>query len=91
VAPLVYELQVQFFQDEATTPIEDAAASWATPYLTVARLTVPQQEPDEEFAKTVEGARFDPWNALVEHRPLGEVMRARKVAYFASQQARGAD
>ncbi|TDD43124.1 hypothetical protein E1263_41840 [Kribbella antibiotica] len=90
VAPLVYELQVQFFQDEATTPIENAAATWTSPYLTVARLTVPQQEPDEEFAQTVEDSRFDPWNALVEHRPLGEVMRARKVAYFASQQARGA-
>ncbi|MFI5733248.1 hypothetical protein ACIA49_24260 [Kribbella sp. NPDC051587] len=90
VAPLVHELQVQFFQDEATTPIEDASASWSTPYLTVARLTIPQQEPDEEFAKTVEDSRFDPWNALVDHRPLGEVMRARKVAYFASQQARGA-
>ncbi|MFB6726684.1 hypothetical protein ACFCV3_41325 [Kribbella sp. NPDC056345] len=88
VAPLGYELQVQFFQDEATTPIEDASATWSTPYLTVARLIVPQQEPDDEFAKTVEAARFDPWNALVEHRPLGEVMRARKVAYFASQQAR---
>ena len=30
------------------------------------------------------------WHALVEHRPLGEVMRARKVAYYASQQNRGA-
>ncbi|WP_405060047.1 hypothetical protein OG474_45975 [Kribbella sp. NBC_01505] len=88
-APLVYELQVQFFADEATTPIEDASAIWTTPYLTVARLTVPQQQPDDEFATTVEASKFDPWNALVEHRPLGEVMRARKVAYYASQQARG--
>ncbi|MFC9691480.1 hypothetical protein ACFTSF_23190 [Kribbella sp. NPDC056951] len=91
VAPLVYELQVQFFQDEASTPIEDASATWSTPYQTVATLTVPQQEPDDEFTKTVESARFDPWNALVEHRPLGEVMRARKVAYYASQQARSAN
>ena len=28
--------------------------------------------------------------ALAAHRPLGEVMRARKVTYFESQKARGA-
>jgi hypothetical protein len=90
--PLSYDLQVQFFIDETATPIEDAAADWAAaPYLTVGRLTVPRQKPDEALATQVESARFDPWNALVEHRPLGEVMRARKVAYYASQQARSAE
>jgi hypothetical protein len=90
-APLVYEVQVQFFLDEARTPIEDAAAIWDSPYRTVARLVIGKQEPDEEFAAQVEAAKFDPWNALVEHRPLGEVMRARKVAYRPSQLNRGAD
>lgn len=89
---LAYDLQVQFFVDEATTPIEDASADWAAaPFLTVARLTVPRQKPDETLATQVEAARFDPWNALTDHRPLGEVMRARKVAYYASQQARSAE
>jgi hypothetical protein len=36
-------------------------------------------------------AKFDPWNAVVAHRPLGEVIRARKVAYRPSQLGRGAD
>jgi len=89
---LSYDFQVQFFTDETATPIEDASADWsAAPYLTVARLTVHRQKPDEALATQVESARFDPWNALVEHRPLGEVMRARKVAYYASQQARSAE
>jgi len=89
---LSYDFQVQFFTDETATPIEDASADWsAAPYLTVARLTVQRQKPDEALATQVESARFDPWNALVEHRPLGEVMRARKVAYYASQQARSAE
>jgi hypothetical protein len=89
---LSYELQVQFFTDETATPIEDASVDWAAaPYLTVGRLTVPRQKPDEALATQVEAARFDPWNALVDHRPLGEVMRARKVAYYASQQARSAE
>jgi hypothetical protein len=89
--PLEYEVQVQFFLDEARTPIEDAAAIWDSPYWTVARLVIAQQEPDEDFAAQVEAAKFDPWNALEAHRPLGEVMRARKVAYRPSQLGRGAD
>lgn len=88
--PLAYDFQVQFFVDEASTPIEDAAAVWASPFHTIARLTVPTQERDDTLDDEIEAGRFDPWNALTEHRPLGEVMRARKVAYYASQQARGA-
>jgi hypothetical protein len=38
----------------------------------------------------VEAAIFDPWGALMEHRPLGDVMRARKVVYYASEKERGA-
>jgi len=38
----------------------------------------------------IEGFSFDPWHALVEHRPLGNVMRARNMAYRASTQARAA-
>jgi len=89
--PLGFDLQMQFFTDEQRTPIEDASAAWDSPFLTVARLTIPRQKSDPAFDTEVEQARFDPWNALTEHRPLGEVMRARKVAYFASQQQRGAN
>lgn len=95
--PLVYELQLQFFVDERRTPIEDASVNWTeevAPYLTVARLTIPQQPLDDAvaaaFAKEVEQAVFDPWDALAEHRPLGDVMRARKLVYFASEKTRGA-
>lgn len=93
-APLVYELQLQFFSDEATTPIEDASVDWPTPYLTVARLTLPRQDSSAAAGRAldaqIEAAVFDPWAALLEHRPLGEVMRARKVVYFESQKQRGA-
>lgn len=41
-----------------------------------------------ELADAIEQAAFDPWKALAEHRPLGDVMRARKVVYFESQQGR---
>lgn len=89
--PLTYDFQVQFFTDEQHTPIEDASKVWDAPYLTVGKLTIFRQHPDPDFGAEVESAKFDPWNALVEHRPLGEVMRARKVAYFASQQHRSAE
>lgn len=88
--PLHYDVQVQFFTDERRTPIEDASVVWDTPYRTVGRLTVPRQRPDTMFGAEVETATFDPWNAKAEHRPLGEVMRARKVAYVVSQRQRNA-
>lgn len=94
---LVFDFQMQFFVDEALTPIEDASVNWKesdAPYVTVGRLTVPRQEFDspaaQEFQASVEASVFDPWCALIEHRPLGDVMRARKHVYFASQQTRGA-
>lgn len=90
--PLRFELQLQFFVDEASTPIEDASVDWpeaVAPYVTVGVLTLPSLAADgEALAKTIEAAAFDPWAALMEHRPLGEVMRARKAVYFQSQQGR---
>ncbi|TWO73107.1 catalase [Caenimonas sedimenti] len=92
--PLHWDMQLQFFASEALTPIEDASVNWTTPYSTVARLMLPQQDLDSPDAKTfaerVEGSVIDPWQALVEHRPLGDVQRARKVVYFQSQKGRGA-
>ena len=95
--PLVWRLQLQFFVDEARTPIENASVDWpeaVAPYVTVADLVLePQATTGPEataFAAAMEASVFDPWQALMAHRPLGEVMRARKVTYFESQKARGA-
>ncbi|HEX4455759.1 MAG TPA: hypothetical protein VH143_33090 [Kofleriaceae bacterium] len=90
--PLHWDLQLQFFVDAATTPIEDPTIAWpeaAAPFVTVARVTAPAQDPTAVAAE-IEAARFDPWNALAAHRPLGEIMRARKAAYYTSTQGRGA-
>lgn len=92
-APLQYELQLQFFVDEAATPIEDASVNWpqdVAPYVTVGRLTIAAAADDPEFERRIEDAVFDPWRALAQHRPLGEVMRARRAVYYASQRTRGA-
>lgn len=93
--PLRFDLQLQFFVDEARTPIEDASVDWpdaVAPYLTVARLHIAPEAAasarDEAFIKAVEAESFDPWRALAAHRPLGAVMRTRKVIYFDSAQNR---
>lgn len=92
---LVYDLQLLFYTREEDTPIEDASKEWTddiAPAVTVARLRIPAQDPEsaagKALAQRIEDEVFDPWRALAEHRPLGDVMRARKVVYFASQQGR---
>jgi hypothetical protein len=92
--PLQWDLQLQPFVSEKLTPIEDASVNWTTPYTTVARLTLPVQDTDSATGKAIlakaETGVIDPWQALAAHRPLGDVQRARKVVYFASQKGRGA-
>jgi len=87
VGPVAYDVGLQFFVDEAATPIEDPTVVWfesRSPFVAVARLVLTGVEAD------VEAMRFDPWGGLAEHRPLGEIMRARKAAYYLSQKGRGA-
>lgn len=95
--PVTYDLRVQLFEDEARTPIEDASVDWpesVAPYTTVARLTLLQQDVRSERGKRVgefiERLSFDPWHALEELRPLGNMMRARNAAYRESTSAREA-
>jgi hypothetical protein len=95
--PSTYDFRVQFFVDEATTPIEDASVDWpesAAPWVTIARLVLPKQDASSEdgrrVATVVESLSFDPWHAAEELRPLGAMMRARNVAYRESTAERGA-
>jgi hypothetical protein len=90
--PLEYALELQPFVNETETPIEDASVDWTTPFVQVATLTLPQQvlNADDGLAQEIEAGIFDPWAALAAHRPLGEVMRARKVVYYESQKGRQA-
>ncbi len=85
--PVAYDVALQFFVEESVTPIENPTVAWPesqSPFVTVARLTLASADAD------VEGMRFDPWGGLADHRPLGEIMRARKSAYYLSQKGRGA-
>jgi hypothetical protein len=95
--PVGYDFQLQFYRDAERTPIEDASREWKeedAPFITVARLTLPRQSlaspRGRRVAELVEKLSFDPWHALEELRPLGNMMRARNHAYRLSTQERGA-
>ncbi len=95
--PVSYDFRVQFYADATRTPIEDASVEWQerdAPFLTVARLVLPQQDPDSprgrRVADFIERISFDPWHATTDLRPLGNMMRARNHAYRLSVQERGA-
>lgn len=96
--PLEWELLVQLFEDEARTPIEDASVEWReqdAPYVPVARLVLPRQDATSDegraLEQVIERLSFDPWHATEDFRPLGEMMRARKVAYKVSSIERKAE
>jgi len=86
--PLTWHLRAQRFVDETTTPIEDASVDWSGPWLDLATLTLPAQDVrsarGREISELVNQLSFDPWHASEAHRPLGAVMRARRVAYAPS-------
>ena len=66
-------------------PVHDAAPRWdeaVSPFVTVATLTIPAQDfRTEERDRLAEELRFSPAHALVEHRPMGPVNRARMRVY----------
>ena len=81
-----WELRVQFCTDLKAMPIEDASKVWPeelSPYVTVGRVRVdPQTAWSQERSAAVDDSMsFSPWHGLAAHRPLGSVMRVRKVVY----------
>jgi hypothetical protein len=88
-----WEVRVQLCTDLDAMPIEDASVPWPedrSPYLPVARLKVlPQQAWNDARARSIDdGLAFSPWHGVSSHRPLGSIMRARRVAYEALSRLR---
>jgi hypothetical protein len=85
-----FELCVQRYVDERATPIEDTAVEWkqaAAPAEPVAILTLRRADVTsldaQDRARAVDALAFNPWNTTDAFRPLGNLNRARKVAYDA--------
>lgn len=91
---LKYDVEVQLFTDETNTPIEDASVVWNSPYVKVAELTLAPRDvkSPQSLAQEATGNKllWNPWNAPKEHRPLGQLMRARRTVYPGSGRERGA-
>lgn len=83
-----FELRVQLCTDLDAMPVEDASVPWPedqSPYIAVARVTVPAQHAYSPARQAYfdEVLSFQPSHALVAHRPLGSLMRARLNTYQA--------
>jgi hypothetical protein len=88
-----WTLRVQLCRDLKTNPIEDASQPWPekdNPYLPIATISVlAQQNWSPERAKKLEDEiSFSPWHGVTDHRPLGNVMRARRETYKVASQLR---
>ena len=88
-----WELRVQLCSNVYDMPIDDPTAEWSeesSPFIAVARVVARPQvgwSPARSVAVD-DGMGFSPWHGLQAHRPLGAIMRMRKLAYVASQRFR---
>jgi hypothetical protein len=98
--PVTYALQVKGYLNNDDTPVADGRAEWSTKsqYITLATLTIPQQNISEADAqKALEAMNklsFSPWHRWDSNRdevmlPKGPVNDVRKGVYEASAAGRG--
>src|SRR5712691_104087 len=81
-----FDIRIQVQTDPFRMPIEDASVVWPpklSPRVSAATLRIPRQKFDSpqqlDFARVIS---FNPWHCIPEHRPLGNVSRARKRMYW---------
>ncbi|HBV22146.1 MAG TPA: hypothetical protein DEF07_10585 [Nitrosomonas sp.] len=81
-----FDLMIQLQTDPHRMPIEDGSIRWPeklSPFIPAATVHIPKQKFDSEaqfeFAKRL---KMNPWHCLPEHRPLGNLNRARFRMYF---------
>jgi hypothetical protein len=95
-ASVGFTLSLQFQTDPYRTPIENGLVLWSeedAPPVPVADIEFERQEFDTpERKEEGEGLEFSVWNCLDDSTPVGQLNRARRVVYAASQRLRrGAD
>jgi hypothetical protein len=90
------DLQIQFQTDPKKQPMEDTSVEWRerdSPFTSIGVVVIPQHDPDAPAALERESfcndLAFTPWHTLPEHRPLGNMMRARLPVYRESAKTRG--
>jgi len=80
-----FDFMIQFQTDAMKMPIEDTTVDWPeslSPLIKVATIEIPKQTFDSaEQMVFAENSYFAAWHSLPEHRPLGNINRARRFAY----------
>jgi hypothetical protein len=83
--PYEFDLQVQLCVDLEKMPVEDVTVEWPealSQFVTVAKVRLPQQDiSGEDIQKQMDATSITPWRVTEEHRPLGNIQRARKEVY----------
>jgi hypothetical protein len=90
--PTVLDFSVQIRHDPVPEDVEKVSRPWRRPEdrtVHLARIEIPHQKFDaaDELCNC-ENLRFNPWNGLPEHRPLGGMNRIRLLVYIASSAMR---
>lgn len=89
---VVFDVQIQLYQDESSTPIEDGAAKWDSSLFTIGQIVLPQQDLTTHEAHAVlariDETEFSPWNVTKGFSAVGSQNRARLLVYKASQALR---
>ena len=86
-----FDFLVQFQVDAVRTPIEDATVEWKdtdAPWVPLARIRIPPQQVAPPGTGSCEDVVFNPWHCLADHRPLGNMNRARRAIYQALAELR---
>ncbi|WP_438287035.1 catalase family protein [Mycolicibacterium porcinum] len=85
-----YTFSVQLCLDTKTMPIEDATKRWESPYLPVAKVVFPRQNPYSALRRAYgdDVLSFNSWRGLEAHRPLGSINRMKLKVYEASSDFR---
>jgi hypothetical protein len=86
IQPAEWNVCAQLAIDTEKTPIEDTSVVWPEElslYVTVARLTAELREAYSAARRIFvdEHLGFSPWHGLLAHQSLGNINRARRLAY----------
>jgi hypothetical protein len=80
-----FELQVQLCTDPARMPVQNTSIEWKeelSPFVTGALITIPSQDISQPAnLEAADKTSIMAWRVREAHRPLGEIMRARKEVY----------
>jgi catalase len=84
---LCYKFALQFFVPNQGMDVEDASREWKqdkAPFVDFATIEIPPQtfRTDKRLAYC-DALSFQPWHAIAQHQPLGNINRARKSIYEA--------